>query len=99
MSFDDCDLLTSSFGWIGVFEPISPPAISIARFEMTSLAFMLVCVPEPVCQTRSGKCASKLTVDHLVRRLDDQLHLVLGQLAEIKIDDRRRLFQNAQAPV
>ena len=51
VSFDDCDLLTSSFGWTGVFEPISPPAISIARFEITSLAFMFVCVPEPVCQT------------------------------------------------
>src|ERR1051325_2250569 len=60
VSFDDCDLLTSSFGWIGAFEPMMPPAISMARFEMTSLAFMLVCVPEPVCQTRSGKCASSL---------------------------------------
>ncbi|MNS91570.1 hypothetical protein D3C86_1979030 [compost metagenome] len=25
---------------------------------ITSFAFMLVCVPEPVCQTVSGKCAS-----------------------------------------
>ena len=60
MSFDDCDMLTWSFGWIGFFDPISPPAISIARFEMTSLTFMFVCVPEPVCQTRSGKCACSL---------------------------------------
>jgi hypothetical protein len=28
-----------------------PPAISMARLEMTSLTFMLVWVPEPVCQT------------------------------------------------
>jgi hypothetical protein len=27
---------------------------------MTSLTFMLVCVPLPVCHTTSGKCASSL---------------------------------------
>ena len=37
---------------------MTPPAISIARFEITSLAFMFVCVPLPVCHTRKGKCAS-----------------------------------------
>src|ERR671934_192026 len=42
---------------MGSFEPNTPPAISIARLAMTSLAFMLVCVPLPVCQTRNGNCA------------------------------------------
>lgn len=28
-------MLTWSFGWTGVFEPSSPPRISMARFEMT----------------------------------------------------------------
>ena len=55
VSLDDCDMLTSSFGWTGFLEPISPPAISIARLEITSLAFMLLCVPLPVCQMRRGK--------------------------------------------
>ena len=59
VSFDDCDMFTWSLGWIGCLEPITPPASSIARFEMTSLAFMLVWVPLPVCQTRSGKCSSR----------------------------------------
>ncbi len=27
----------------------------MARLEMTSLAFMFDCVPEPVCQTTRGK--------------------------------------------
>ena len=58
VSFDDCDIFTSSLGWIGVLEPSTPPASWIARFEMTSLAFMLVCVPDPVWKTTSGKCAS-----------------------------------------
>ncbi len=40
--------------------PISPPSISMARFEITSLAFMFDWVPEPVCQTTSGKCAFSL---------------------------------------
>jgi peptide methionine sulfoxide reductase MsrB len=54
VSFDDCDMFTSSLGWIGFFDPISPPAISIARLEITSFTFILVCVPLPVCQMRSG---------------------------------------------
>ncbi len=59
-SFDDCDRFTSSFGWMGFFEPMVPPASSIARLAMTSLAFMFDCVPLPVCHTTSGKCASSL---------------------------------------
>ena len=59
VSFDDCDMFTWSFGWTGSFEPICPPASSMARFEITSLAFMLVCVPLPVCQMRSGKWSSR----------------------------------------
>ena len=55
VSLDDWDMLTSSLGWTGFLLPISPPASSMARFEMTSLAFMLVWVPLPVCQTPSGK--------------------------------------------
>ncbi len=58
VSFDDCDMLTWSLGWTGVFDPITPPASSMARLEMTSLAFMLVWVPLPVCHTRSGKWSS-----------------------------------------
>ena len=33
------------------------PSISLARLAITSLTFMLVCVPDPVCQTRKGKFA------------------------------------------
>src|SRR2546423_985267 len=40
---------------MGFLLPMTPPAISMARLEMTSLTFMLVCVPLPVCQTRKGK--------------------------------------------
>ena len=51
-------MLTWSFGWTGFFEPISPFRTSMARFEMTSLAFMFDWVPDPVCQTTSGKWSS-----------------------------------------
>ena len=51
VSFDDCDMFTSSLGWTGFLLPRSPPASSMARFEITSLTFMFVCVPLPVCQT------------------------------------------------
>ena len=47
-SLDDWLLLTWSFGWTGVLEPTTPPAIWMARLEITSLVFMLVEVPDPV---------------------------------------------------
>ena len=58
VSLDDCDMFTWSLGCTGDFEPITPPGISIARFEMTSLTFMLVWVPEPVCHVYRGKWSS-----------------------------------------
>jgi hypothetical protein len=60
VSLDDWLMLTWSFGWTGFLEPISPPSISMARFEITSLAFMFDWVPEPVCQTTSGKWSFSL---------------------------------------
>ena len=36
---------------------------------MTSLAFILVCVPDPVCHTRKGKCSfnePEITSSHAV---------------------------------
>ncbi len=97
VSFDDCDMLTSSFGWTGFLLPMTPPAISIARFEMTSLAFMLVCVPLPVCQTRSGKWSSSFPSITSSQACDDQLRLIVRQLAEVFVHLRRGLFENAEA--
>jgi hypothetical protein len=44
--------LTSSFGCT------ARPDSSVARVAITSLAFMLELVPEPVWKTSTGKCAS-----------------------------------------
>jgi hypothetical protein len=60
VSFEDWPMLQWSLGCTGSFEPISPPSISMARLAITSLAFMFDCVPEPVCQTTSGKLSSSL---------------------------------------
>src|SRR5262249_34482789 len=59
-SFDDWLMLTWSFGCTGDFEPSLPPSFKFAAFAITSFTFMLVCVPEPVCHTVSGKCSSSL---------------------------------------
>ena len=50
VSLEDWDIFTSSFGCNSFF-----PANSLPRLAITSLAFMLDCVPEPVCQTTRGK--------------------------------------------
>jgi hypothetical protein len=46
-SFEDWHRLTWSLGWTSR-DPRSPPRISVARLAMTSLALVLVDVPEPV---------------------------------------------------
>ncbi len=58
VSLEDWLRLTSSLGCTGCWEPSRPPRSSMARLAITSLAFMLVWVPLPVCQTESGKCSS-----------------------------------------
>src|ERR1700761_8798537 len=53
-SFDDWAILQWSLGWTGVLLPSGVPAIWQQRLEITSLTFMLNCVPLPVIQTCSG---------------------------------------------
>src|SRR5262249_28020148 len=60
VSLDDCAILTSSLGWTGLLLPSSPPTSCMARLLITSLMFMFDWVPDPVCQTYSGKWSSSL---------------------------------------
>ncbi|SOY66075.1 Binding-protein-dependent transport systems inner membrane component (fragment) [Cupriavidus phytorum] len=59
LSLDDWLALTWSLGCTGVLLPTSPPSSWMARLAMTSFRFMLVCVPEPVCQTESGNSSGQ----------------------------------------
>ncbi len=86
VSLEDWLTLTWSFGWTGVLEPISPPRISIARLAITSLAFMFDCVPEPVCQTASGKCSSSLPSITSCGGLRDRVGEFPVELAEFALD-------------
>ena len=47
-------------GRTGVRLPSSPPSASMATLEMTSLAFMLVLVPEPVWKMSTTNALSYL---------------------------------------
>ncbi len=58
LSLDDWPLLTWSLGWTGLLPPRLPVRISLARPAITSLAFMLDWVPEPVCQMTRGNWSS-----------------------------------------
>ena len=88
--------MTWSLGWTGFLPPRLPPSISLARLAITSLAFMLVWVPEPVCQTTSGKCIVELAGDHFGRGRGDRLAELLVELAELHVGLRRRLLQQAE---
>ena len=67
----------------------------MARLEMTSLAFMLVCVPLPVCQMRRGNYR-QFAGDYFVCSLVISLALS-AKVAEILIHQRRRFFQDAES--
>src|SRR5579862_1721546 len=54
VSFDDCDMFAWSLGWTGALLPRGAPAIWQQRFEITSLTFMLNCVPLPDIHTCKG---------------------------------------------
>ena len=72
-SFDDWPRLTSSFGCTRRASPRSPPSSSLARLASTSFTFMLVCVPEPVCQTDERELVVVLAGEHLVGGGDDRV--------------------------
>ena len=59
--------LTWSLGWT------SRPSARVARVAITSLAFMLLDVPEPVWKTSIGNCVVVLAVGDLERGLLDRL--------------------------
>ena len=98
VSFDDWDMLTSSLGWTGDLEPICPPSSSIARLAMTSLAFMLVWVPLPVCQMRRGKWSSSLPSATSRAAALMSRRPVVVELAEVVVGPGRRLLQDADGP-
>ena len=68
VSFDDWDMLTWPLGCTGRFEASGAPASWQQRLEMTSLTFMLNCVPLPVVETCSGE-TRKSNGDRGVKRL------------------------------
>jgi hypothetical protein len=82
----------------GFFEPIVPPAISMARFEITSLTFMLDCVPEPVCQTTSGKWSLSLPAMTSSAAFTIRSRVAFVHQAELEIGQRRRLLEDAEGP-
>ena len=49
----------------------SPPVISIARLEMTSLTFMLLDVPDPVWKTSIGNWSASWPVGDLLGSLQE----------------------------
>jgi len=60
VSFELCPMLQWSLGWIGSLPPRVPVSASLARPAMTSFAFMLDCVPEPVCHTARGNWSANV---------------------------------------
>ncbi len=89
-SFDDWLRLTSSFGWTSRPSPSGPPRSCEARLASTSFMFMLLCVPEPVCQTESGNSRVVAAGEHLVGSGDDGVGLGARRARRAAVDDGAR---------
>ena len=74
-SLEDWQRLTWSLGWTGLRVPRGWPSSSLARLAITSLAFMLVEVPEPVWKMSTTKSASKRPSATSCGGLDDGVDL------------------------
>ena len=81
---------------MGFLLPITPPAISMARLEITSFAFMFVCVPLPVCQMRSGKCSSSFPAITSSAACTIKLRFFGRKLSEVLIHQRGGLLQDSE---
>ena len=68
VSLLDWPRLTSSLGWTGCSAPRPAPASSLARLAMTSLAFMLLCVPRAGLEDDQRELGVERAVDDLAAR-------------------------------
>ena len=95
-SFEDWPQLTWSLGCTGSFEPSSPPSISMARLAITSLAFMLDWVPEPVCHTDQRELVVELAGDDFLRRGNDGVGERRVEQAQRAVGFGRGFFDDAE---
>ncbi len=76
VSLEDWDMFTWSLGC-----RIAAPAMALPRLAMTSLAFILDCVPLPVCHTTSGKwslSAPEITSSQAAQMAESRLASILS---------------------
>ena len=97
-SFDDCPMFTWSLGCTGSREPRSPPSISIARFEITSFAFMFVEVPGARLEDVYHELVVMPAVRDLRRRLADGVRKVLVEQSHIGVHLRSSKLDLTDSP-
>ena len=72
------------------------PVSWLARLAITSLMFMFDEVAEPVWNTSTGKWASRLAVDHLLRDLLDEAAFLGAEQAEFLVGQGAGELDQAQ---
>ena len=100
VSFEDCDLLTSSLGFTYLSSSKRlPPLSTCARYAMTSLQFILDCVPLPVCQTTSGNWSSSSPLSISAQTCPMRSHLSFDKMPESKLVKAAACFRYAKARI
>ena len=96
VSFDDCDMFTSSFGWMGFLLPITPPAISMARLRDDFVDVHVGLRAAAGLPDAQREMVVELAGDDFVGGLGDERGFFGGQLAEILVDQRGGFFEDAE---
>ena len=95
VSLEDWDMFTWSLGW----QQLLARRSRWPRLAMTSLAFMLDCVPLPVCHTTRGKWSFNLPAMTSSQAWQMAFSRVVVHLFGLDgvVGDGRRLLQNAES--
>ena len=97
-SFDDWPRLTWSFGWIGTFDPISPPRSSMARLAITSLGIHVCLGSRPRLPHHHGEMLGKATRDDFICSLNDRLCQLGIEFPTARIHRGGRLLDKSERP-
>ena len=98
VSFDDCDMFTWSFGWIGVLLPRSPPG-DLDRPVRDHLVDVHVRLGAGAgLPDVEREVVVELAGDDLVGRLADQVRVLVGELAEVAVHHGGGLLEHRHRP-
>ena len=98
VSFDDCDMLTWSFGWIGSLEPIDPAGQLDGPVGDHLVGVHVGLGAAPGLPDPQRELGVERALGDLVRGLDDEVGAPVVELAEVAVDGGGGALQDPERP-